>query len=107
MRRLTHKHPDGRALKWLRRFGAKSCLLSWLPIVGDPICAVAGWMKLPFWPCLHLHDHRQVRPLLRDDGGAALVFPGAVHPLRPDPMPHTRLRRPRPALEPAASLRPT
>ena len=50
--RVTHKHPDGRALKWLRRFGAKTCLLSWLPIVGDPICAVAGWLRLPFWPCL-------------------------------------------------------
>lgn len=36
---------------WLRRFGAKTCLLSWLPVVGDPLCAVAGWMRLPFWPC--------------------------------------------------------
>jgi len=50
--RVTHRHPDGRALTWLRRFGAKACLLSWLPVVGDPICAVAGWLKLPFWPCL-------------------------------------------------------
>lgn len=37
---------------WLRRFGAKACLLSWLPVVGDPICAVAGWLRLPFWPCV-------------------------------------------------------
>ena len=43
---------DQRALNWLRRFGAKACLLSWLPIVGDPLCAVAGWLRLPFWPCL-------------------------------------------------------
>ncbi|HMN76333.1 MAG TPA: YqaA family protein [Burkholderiaceae bacterium] len=43
---------EGRALQWLRRFGAKACLLSWLPIVGDPLCAVAGWMRLPFWPCV-------------------------------------------------------
>ena len=21
-------------------------------MVGDPLCAVAGWLKLPFWPCL-------------------------------------------------------
>jgi membrane protein YqaA with SNARE-associated domain len=26
--------------------------LSWLPVVGDPLCAVAGWLKLPFWPCV-------------------------------------------------------
>ena len=49
---LTHKHPDGRALRWLRRHGAKACLLSWLPVVGDPLCAVAGWLQLPFWPCI-------------------------------------------------------
>ena len=41
-----------RALAWVRRFGPKACLLSWLPVVGDPLCAVAGWLKLPFWPCL-------------------------------------------------------
>ncbi len=49
---VTNKHPDGRALRWLRRHGAKACLLSWLPIVGDPLCAVAGWLQLPFWPCI-------------------------------------------------------
>lgn len=42
---------EHRALQWLRRFGPKACLLSWLPVVGDPICAVAGWMRLPLWPC--------------------------------------------------------
>lgn len=41
-----------RALAWLQRFGPKACLLSWLPIFGDPLCAVAGWLRLPFWPCL-------------------------------------------------------
>ena len=49
---MTHKHPHGRAMLWLERFGPKACLLSWLPVVGDPLCAVAGWLKLPFWPCL-------------------------------------------------------
>ncbi|OYT99160.1 MAG: hypothetical protein CFE40_09145 [Burkholderiales bacterium PBB1] len=41
-----------RASRWLKRYGAKACLLSWLPVVGDPLCAVAGWLQLPFWPCL-------------------------------------------------------
>ena len=41
-----------RALRWLERFGARACLLSWLPVVGDPLCAVAGWLRLPFWPCV-------------------------------------------------------
>jgi membrane protein YqaA with SNARE-associated domain len=39
------------ALKWLEKLGPKACLLSWLPIVGDPICAVAGWLKMSFWSC--------------------------------------------------------
>ncbi len=43
-------HPH--ALRWLERFGPPACLLSWLPIVGDPLCAVAGWLRLPFWPCV-------------------------------------------------------
>ena len=40
-----------RALVWLEKLGPKACLLSWLPVVGDPLCAVAGWLKQPFWPC--------------------------------------------------------
>ena len=50
--RVMHKHVEARALKWLERFGPKACLLSWLPVVGDPLCAVAGWLRLPFWPCV-------------------------------------------------------
>ena len=40
-----------RALEWLEKLGPKACLLSWLPGVGDPLCAVAGWLKMPFLPC--------------------------------------------------------
>lgn len=43
---------EARALRWLERFGPKACLLSWLPGVGDPLCGVAGWLKMPFWPCV-------------------------------------------------------
>ena len=41
-----------KALDFLQRLGPKACLLAWLPVVGDPLCAVAGWLRLPFWPCL-------------------------------------------------------
>lgn len=37
-------------LKWLQRLGPKALFFSWLPVVGDPLCALAGWLKLPFWP---------------------------------------------------------
>lgn len=41
----------GSALRWLQKWGPKACLFSWLPIIGDPLCAVAGWLRMPFWPC--------------------------------------------------------
>jgi len=47
-----HKPARLRAIRWLERWGPRACLLSWLPIVGDPLCAVAGWLKLPFWRCV-------------------------------------------------------
>ena len=50
--RVAHHQPDHRALRWLERFGPRACLMSWLPVVGDPLCAVAGFLKLPFWPCV-------------------------------------------------------
>jgi len=51
--KVTHHPPrEARALAWLRRWGPPACLLSWLPFVGDPLCGVAGWLRLPFWPCV-------------------------------------------------------
>jgi membrane protein YqaA with SNARE-associated domain len=50
--RYQHSAHHLRALEWLEKLGPKACLLAWLPVVGDPLCAVAGWLKLPFWPCL-------------------------------------------------------
>jgi membrane protein YqaA with SNARE-associated domain len=50
--KVKHKRLQLRALNWLERLGPKACLFSWLPAVGDPLCALAGWLKLPFWPCV-------------------------------------------------------
>ena len=50
--KYSHSQHHLRALDWLQRLGPKACLLAWLPVVGDPLCAVAGWLKLPFWPCV-------------------------------------------------------
>ena len=50
--KARHGPTELRALNWLNRFGPRACLLSWMPIIGDPLCAVAGWLKFPFWPCV-------------------------------------------------------
>jgi membrane protein YqaA with SNARE-associated domain len=49
-RRAFSKERESRWFGWLQRFGAKTMLLSWLPGIGDPLCTLAGWLKLPFWP---------------------------------------------------------
>jgi len=38
-----------RALARIRRWGTPTLLLSWVPIIGDPLCFVAGWLKLSFF----------------------------------------------------------
>lgn len=43
---------EHKLLKWFEKLGPKALLLSWLPVVGDPLCAVAGWLRLPWLPCL-------------------------------------------------------
>jgi len=34
-----------RAERWFNRYGHPSLILAWLPIVGDPLCLVAGLMR--------------------------------------------------------------
>jgi membrane protein YqaA with SNARE-associated domain len=43
------KERETRWFLWLARFGPKTMLLAWLPGIGDPLCTLAGWLKLPFW----------------------------------------------------------
>lgn len=78
--RFAHKRFEARALGWLERLGPKACLLSWLPGVGDPLCAVAGWLRLPLWPCV---GYMAVGKFLRYVVMTALllwVFPGQFEP---------------------------
>ena len=49
--RWRHSPTHLRALGWLQRVGPPACLLSFLPVIGDPLCAVAGWLKMPLLPC--------------------------------------------------------
>lgn len=38
------------ALERVRRFGAPALLAAWVPIIGDPLCVAAGWVRLRWWP---------------------------------------------------------
>jgi membrane protein YqaA with SNARE-associated domain len=38
-----------RATDWYRRYGRWSLLLSWVPVIGDPLTVVAGVLREPLW----------------------------------------------------------
>lgn len=50
--RLLPQKADTTRLEWVRRHGAPVLLLSWAPVVGDALCAAAGWLRLAWLPCL-------------------------------------------------------
>ena len=35
-----------RGLRWLGRWGGPALLFAWLPVVGDPLCLAAGWLRI-------------------------------------------------------------
>lgn len=37
------------AIAFSRKYGVWTLLLSWLPVVGDVLCGVAGWLRLNIW----------------------------------------------------------
>ncbi len=39
---------EQRAARLLRRFGQPALLLSWVPVIGDAVVALAGAMRVPF-----------------------------------------------------------
>jgi membrane protein YqaA with SNARE-associated domain len=44
--------PPSRAVGWVRRYGAFALLLSWIPVIGDALCAAAGWLRVPWWSAM-------------------------------------------------------
>jgi len=37
------------AWRAMRRWVAPILLFSWLPVIGDPLCVVAGWLRTALW----------------------------------------------------------
>jgi membrane protein YqaA with SNARE-associated domain len=38
-----------RAESWYRRWGRATLLLSWVPVIGDPLTVAAGMLREPLW----------------------------------------------------------
>ena len=51
-----NKPPQNAELAWTlektQRYGSLVLFFSWLPIIGDVFCAVAGWLRLNWLACL-------------------------------------------------------
>jgi len=45
-------HWQEKAVGWLKRYGAATLLLSWMPVIGDLLCLLAGWMRISWGPVL-------------------------------------------------------
>ncbi|OOF30230.1 YqaA family protein [Salinivibrio proteolyticus] len=56
---------DRHAQAWLKRYGYAALLLSWVPAIGDPLCVVAGWLRLrQSWCWLVIFSAKTARYLI-------------------------------------------
>ena len=46
------KESHQKAVDRLQKYGSPILLLSWLPIIGDPLCVAAGWLRIHWLPSL-------------------------------------------------------
>ncbi|MEO7726943.1 MAG: YqaA family protein [Burkholderiales bacterium] len=47
--RLIPQSAELKGVKWAQRYGTPVLLAAWVPIVGDPLCVAAGWLRLNPW----------------------------------------------------------
>ena len=66
-----------RSHAWLDRAGPPALLLAWLPVIGDPLCAVAGWLQLRFWPSVIYMTIGKFGRYVVMTGGLLWLFPNA------------------------------
>ena len=49
---IPQKSVNENALRYLKKYGAPLTFFAWLPIVGDALCAAAGWLRIRWWAAL-------------------------------------------------------
>lgn len=43
-----------KAVERQQRYGGIALLFSWLPVIGEPLCVAAGWLRMRWWSSLIL-----------------------------------------------------
>ena len=60
--RIMPQKQEIKGLAAVQRYGAPVLLLSWVPIIGDPLCVAAGWLRVnPWWSALCIAGGKFVR----------------------------------------------
>jgi membrane protein YqaA with SNARE-associated domain len=49
---IPQKEMNEKIIARLKRHGAPLTFFAWLPIVGDLLCAAAGWLRIRWWAAL-------------------------------------------------------
>jgi len=47
--RIVPQRGQIKGLDWIKRYGSPALLLAWVPILGDPLCVAAGWLRVNPW----------------------------------------------------------
>ena len=47
--RIMPQRGEIKGLHWITRYGSPALLLAWAPILGDPLCVAAGWLRVNPW----------------------------------------------------------
>ena len=75
-----HSSVHSKALAWLERLGPGACFFAFLPIIGDPLATLAGWLKMPFWQCFLWGAFGKLLRYVVLTGGALWIWPGQFLP---------------------------
>jgi membrane protein YqaA with SNARE-associated domain len=53
--RLIPQKREIKGIEWVQRYGSTVLLLAWVPVIGDPLCVAAGWLRVnPWWSALFM-----------------------------------------------------
>ena len=59
------KASQQKAVARLQKYGSPVLLLSWLPVIGDPLCVAAGWLRIHWlWSLLFISVGKLLRYII-------------------------------------------
>jgi membrane protein YqaA with SNARE-associated domain len=47
--RVIPQRTELKGIKWVQSYGSPVLLAAWVPILGDPLCVAAGWLRINPW----------------------------------------------------------